>query len=83
MVGGAAPHVGDQWFHKRAMSGELENTGRRWPGGERIWYSTVYEGVVCRFIATWRSMATWVKKRRGKCVRKPAKEERGRIGKQA
>ena len=36
MVGGVAPHVGDQWFHKRAMSGELENTGRRWPGGKEF-----------------------------------------------
>ena len=82
MVGGTAPH-GRPLVTQEGHVGRAREHGETLAGGERIWYSTVYDGVVCRFMATWRSMATWVKKRRGKCVRKPAEEERGRRGKQA
>ena len=34
MGGGAAPHMGDHRLPKRVMSVELENAGKRGPGGE-------------------------------------------------
>ena len=79
MVGGTAPHG---LVTQERHVGRAREHGETLAGGEIIWYSTVYEGVVRRFIATWRSTATWVKKR-GKCIRKPAEEERGGRGKQA
>ena len=36
--------MGDQRLPKRVVSGELENTGKRWPGGtEKEWMDCVAE----------------------------------------
>ena len=44
MVGGAAPHGGDHRLPKRAKSRELENAGKRGPGGkEKEWKDCVTE----------------------------------------